>query len=343
MAEFVDNNKESEGAAVPKNQHELQLVIHDKENDKYYWPAVQEGVTWELTWKGSPGKLTFKVFADKKLNFHEGDEVQANYGGTNFFYGYVFTKKRSKDNIITVTAYDQIRYLKNKDIYNFTDKKAGDVIKQIAEDFQLKVGEMVDTGYVIPKFRGGNKTLMDIIQTILDMTTENTGKLYAFYDDFGELRLKELEDMEVGILVDAETAQDFSYTSDIDKDTYNRIKLYYDNTDTGKRDVWMTLDSANIKRWGVLQLTESINAKKPLNYNQMADIKLKLHNRVKRTLSISGAFGDLRVRAGSLICVDLALGDVKLTKQVIVEAVKHKFYNGIHTMDLTVKGDVITG
>ena len=347
MADFMSTNNNSLGAGVQADQRQLQLIIHDKENDKYYWPAVSEGVSWELTWKGSPGKLTFKVLADEILNFHEGDEVQANFGGINFFYGYVFSKKRNKDGIITVTAYDQIRYLKNKDIYNFIDKKAGDIIKQIADDFQLKIGtekgDMADTGYVIPKFRGANKTLMDIIQTILDMTTENTGRLYCFYDDFGVLKLKDLEDMEVDILIDAETAQNFSYNSDIDHDTYNQVKLYYDNTETGKRDVWMSKDSANIKRWGVLQLTESVNPKKAINFGQMADTKLKLHNRVKRSLSISGAFGDIRVRAGSLIYVDLNLGDVRLTKRVIVETVKHKFEHGLYTMDLTVKGDVITG
>lgn len=343
----MSTQQPSMGAAVSATQQEMQLIIHDKENDKYYWPAVQEGVTWDLTWKGSPGKLTFNVLADETLNFHEGDEVQANFGGTSFFYGYVFIKKRSKDGIITVTAYDQIRYLKNKDIYNFVNKKASDIIRQIADDFQLKVGkekgDMADTGYVIPKYRGANKTLMDIIQTTLDMTTENNGKLYAFFDDFGELKLKDLQDMQVDILIDAETAQDFAYSSDIDKDTYNQVKLYYDNKETGKRDVWMSKDSANIKRWGVLQLTESVNPKKAMNFGQMADTKLKLHNRIKRTLSIRGAFGDLRVRAGSMVYVDLNLGDMKLTKQVIVETVKHKFDNGLHTMDLTVKGDVITG
>ena len=175
------------------------------------------------------------------------------------------------------------------------------------------------------------------------MTTENTGNLYVFYDDCGKLTLKDLEQMEVKIVIDAETAQDFSYNSDIDKDTYNQVKLFYDNKETGKRDVWMSKGSANIKRWGVLQLTESVNPKKAMNFGQMADTKLKLHNRVKRTLSISGAFGDLRIRGGSMLYVDLNLGDVKLTKRVIVESVKHKFDNGLYTMDLTVKGDVITG
>ena len=44
-----------------------------------------------------------------------------------------------------------------------------------------------------------------------------------------------------------------------------------------------------------------------------------------------------------MLYVDLNLGDMKLAKQIIVENVKHKFSNNLHLMDLTVRGDVITG
>lgn len=321
----------------------LQLVIHNRETDKYYWPAVQDDVTWELHRKGTPGKLTFKVLKDEILNFNEGNTVQLNYGGTNLFYGYVFMKKRNKDASISVTAYDQLRYLKNKDIYSFINTKAGDAIKQIAEDFQLQVGEIADTGYVIPKYRGSNETLIDIMQTMIDMTIENTIETYVLYDDFGKLMLKNIQDLKLDILIDAETAEDFTYESSIDKDTYSRVKLYYDNKDEGKRDVWMSYSGESIKKWGILQLTESVNAKKSINFAEMADAKLKQHNRVKRTLTIQNAIGDKRVRAGTMLYINLNLGDMQLTKLVIVEEVKHKFSNNQHVMDLIVRGDVITG
>ena len=321
----------------------MQIIIHNRETDKYYWPVIQDGVTWELSRKGTPGKVTFKVLKDNILNFNEGNTVQMNYDGVDLFYGYVFIKKRNKDNSINVTAYDQIRYLKNKDIYSFVNKKANEAITRIAEDFQLKLGKIVDTEYVIPKYRGGNETLIDIMQTMLDMTIENTKKMYVLRDNYGKLELCDIEDLKVNILIDAETAEDFSYESSIDKDTYSRVKLYYDNKEEGKRDVWMSYDSTSIKKWGVLQLTESVNAKKAINFAEMADAKLRYHNRVKRTLTIQNVVGDTRVRAGTMLHVNLNLGDMQLAKQVIVENVKHKFSNNQHVMDLTVRGDVITG
>ena len=114
------------------SKNELQLIIHNKETDKYYWPSVTDDVQWETARKGTPGKLTFKLCknpAGDVLDFHEGDEVQAVYGGTPFFYGYVFVKSRSKDNLMSATAYDQIRYLKNKAVYTFQNKTAEKNIK----------------------------------------------------------------------------------------------------------------------------------------------------------------------------------------------------------------------
>ena len=59
--------------------------------------------------------------------------------------------------------------------------------------------------------------------------------MYVLYDDFGKLCLKNLERMKVGLVIDEETGENFDYESSIDSDTYNQIKLTYDNSDTGKK------------------------------------------------------------------------------------------------------------
>ena len=334
-----------------KLKDDLQIVIHHKAEDKYYIPAVVESARWETSWKGAPGRFTFTILKDEIIQVAEGDVVQANYQGTNFFYGFVFSKKRDKNMQITITAYDQLRYLKNKSIYVFTEKTASEMITAIAKDFMLKTGSIADTAYVIPKYRGSNQCVLDIIQDLLDMTTENCTdesgnkvlKLYVLYDDFGELTLKELDEMQTNILIDNETAQNFAYESTIDKETYNKVVLVYDDKEKGVTEAARAADPENIAQWGMLQLTETVNPKKPMNYQVMADNKLAYYNRVRRSLSIKGAFGSIKVRAGSMVVTDLNLGDVKLTKEMIVDSVSHSFSNCEHTMDLVLKGDVITG
>lgn len=74
------------------------------------YPVVQEGVSLALERKGAPGTLKFTVLADESLDFEEGDRVHLSVDGIDMFYGYVFAKKSVSDGLISVTAYDQLRY-----------------------------------------------------------------------------------------------------------------------------------------------------------------------------------------------------------------------------------------
>lgn len=82
--------------------------------------------------------------------FTKGDLVICTYNDVNVFCGFVFTKKRNKEGIISVTAYDQLRYLKNKDTIGYDDISVGELINQIAYGFGLNTGSIANTGYKIP-------------------------------------------------------------------------------------------------------------------------------------------------------------------------------------------------
>lgn len=315
--------------------NDIQITIQN--GDKVYEPAIEEGIEWETERKCVPGKLTFKVLKDSVIDFNEGNIVKLAAGATNVFYGYVFTKKRDKDGLIAVTAYDQLRYLKNKDCYIYPKAMtAAELIKALAADYQLQFGEIEDTEYIIQKRVEDNSTLFDIIQTALGLTLDNKKKLYVLYDDFGKLTLKNIESMLLNILIDADTAENYDYTSSIDSNTYNQVKLFYDNKDTGKREVYKVFDSGNITKWGVLQFCDSIGEK--TNGQAKADALLGLYNKKTRNLIINNAFGDVRVRAGTSIGVQLDLGDVTVNNYMLVEKAKHVFTNNQHIMNLSLRG-----
>lgn len=314
--------------------NDIQLLIQN--GDKVYLPMIEDGIEWTTERKGVPGKLTFNVLADSVLDFTEGNPVRMSVNGTNMFYGFVFTKKRNKDGVIKVTAYDQLRYLKNKDGIHYENKTAAELINQLAADYRLNVGEIEDTEYVIPQRVEDNKTLFDVIQTALDLTLTNKKKLYVLYDDFGKLTLKNIESMLLDYYLDAETAEDFDYTSSIDANTYNRIKLTFENKDEGKRDVYIAQDSAHMNDWGILQYYEKIDEN--CNGQAKVDALLQLYNQKTRNLTINNAFGDLRVRAGTSIIVNLNLGDMNLQKYMLVERARHVFNDNEHMMNLTLRG-----
>lgn len=311
-----------------------QLLIQN--GNRVFEPVVQDGVTWTTERKGAAGKLEFKVLKDNIINFEEGNPVAFKVDNTNLFYGFVFKKKRDKEKIITTTAYDQLRYLKNKDTKTYTNKRADELVQMIANEYQLNTGVLENTGYVIAKKAESNQSLFDIILNALDETIRNRKEMYVLYDDYGKICLKNLERMKVGLVIDEETGENYDYESSIDSDTYNQIKLTCDNSDTGKREIYIARDSSNIEKWGVLQYFDTIDEK--TNGAVKARALLDLYNQKTRSLEIKNALGDIRVRGGSLIIVNLDLGDIKLKNFMLVEKAKHTFKDGEHFMDLTLRG-----
>lgn len=312
----------------------IELLIRN--NNTMFQPLIEDGIVWETERSGSPGKLTFTVIKDNIISFQEGNHVVLRVDGKDVFYGFVFKKSRDKDHNIKVTAYDQLRYLKNKDTLKYKGWTASELIKHIAADKQLQVGEIEDTGYVIAERDESNTTLFDMILNALDMTVTNRKTLYVLYDDFGKITLKSLNSMKTTLMINEETGENFDYTSSIDDNTYNQIKIQYENEETGKIETYMAKDSSHINDWGLLQYYDTV--KNVENAQAKADGLLNLYNEKTRNLKIKNAFGNLDVRAGKMVVVVLNLGDIEVGNYFLVESCKHTFSNDEHTMDLTLKG-----
>lgn len=311
-----------------------QLIIQN--GSQIMGPAVEEGIVWETTRKGAPGKLTFTVVKDEALGFHEGNPVRFIYDGAKIFYGFVFTKKRSNNDLINVTCYDQLRYLKNKDSYVHKNKTASEFLQMLIGDFKLKAGKIENTGMKIPSRIEDKKTLFDMVQNALDLTLQSTRKMYVLYDDFGAIALQNIESMKLDLLIDEESGENFDYTSTIDSNTYNKIKLSFENKEIDKREIYIAQDSKNMNEWGTLQFFETIQEN--VNGKAKADALLALYNQKSRSLSVKRAFGDPRVRGGSSVGVGLYLGDVTVANYMVVENVKHTFNESDHHMDLRLFG-----
>lgn len=301
-----------------------------------YQPIVLDDI--KLTWErqGSPGKLEFKVIQDEVLNFQEGNPVRFKVDGQDLFFGYVWSESQNKDKVVSVIVYDQLRYFKFKDTLLYTDKKAGDIVRLVAAKQNLKVGDIADTSYTIQQRLRDNETYFDMIYDALELTFDNTKKLYVLYDDFGRLTLKDIETMRLDVVVGNDTAEDYDYSTTLD-DVYNQIKLAFDNEETGKREVYIAKDSDNINNWGVLQYFEKID--EITNGQVKANALLELYNRKKRTLTVKKAIGDIRVRGGSSIFVYLPdLNNISIKNYMLVDSVVHTFADNEHWMDIKVRG-----
>lgn len=318
----------------------MEVHLYIQNGQTVYEPVVEGSISWETERKGQPGKCSFTLVPDSTLNIEEGNAVRLDVSGQSVFFGFIFERSWGREGLVKVTAYDQLRYLKNKDSYYYTNLTAGQVIQMIAGDFHLQTGKLADTGQPLTR-NEKDSTLFDIILNALDLTMIYTGKIYVLYDDVGKLALRNVEDMKLDITINEETAQDYDYKISIDSNTYNQIKLYYDNSDTKKRETYMARDSGNINKWGLLQMNESIE--KGVSGQTVAENYLKLYNQPSRSFTVKEAFGDVRVRAGCLIPVQMDIKDQKLNNYLLIESVSHKVDEGVHTMDLKLRGANING
>lgn len=316
-----------------------ELIVQEKRTGKSWDIAPQtQKVTYTTNRTGSPGTLKFTVNASG-ISFVEGDAVRFSVDGEVVFLGWVFTKSRDRYAVIEVTCYDQLRYLKASASYCFVGRTAGDIIREIAQDFQLTVGALDDTGYAIPTLVKEDKSCLDIISAAIQDTLLATGKLYTFFDDAGALSLREAGAMVArGVVGEGSLLLDYTYKTDIDEHTYNSIKLVRPNEATGRGDVFQVVDSGNIARWGLLQLYQTVD--EAINNAQTAakaKSMLSYYNRRWRTLKVS-ALGLNGVQAGQMLMMDVPnLGDINLFGPVLLEKVTHTYEHDTHTMDFEVR------
>ena len=127
---------------------------------------------------------------------------------------------------------------------------------------------------------------------------------------------------------------DYQYEKTIDKDTYNHIKMYRENPDTGKRDIWIAKDSDNMKRWGKLQLlvkaddndTQAMIQDTLQNY-------LKVKNKETQTLKLH-ALGIKELQAGRGF--KFVLERERINQDMWIVNSTHNFNKDTYTMELEV-------
>ena len=310
-------------------------VIVNNGKKKFAVP-VKDGmkITWER--KEMPGKLTFEAMVEKGFKIVEGNAVLVSVDGVKLFYGFVFTRQKTKSGLMSYTVYDQLRYLKNKDTILYKKKRADELVRLIAGRFGMNCGKLENTGYAMSAIED-DTSLFDMVQNALDNTLLTKDQMYVLYDKAGSLRLTNVSRMKVNnCLIDSETGEDYTYKTTIDDNVYNQVKLIYENKETGSYDIYIAKSTKSINKWGVLQYLEKIDD--PDIGKLKSEACLKLYNQKIRRLTITGVVGNKKVRGGSLVPVILRLGDIKIANYMLVEKVTHTFDNRQHTMDLVLSG-----
>lgn len=320
----------------------IQLVVQDNVSSQVKdISALVVAVTWETAVEDQPGKLTFQYQHVPGVDLNEGSVIMLKVNGTGVFYGYVFKRGVREDLMITITAYDQLRYLKNKDTRVIKSLTASQLFEQLCKELNLQHRVVEASTYVIASLIQDNKAYYEMISRAITDTLINSANWYVIYDNFGVIEFNNLNNLKTPIYLGPATSiTSYTYESEIDSDTYNQIKLIREDTEAGKREVYIAKDSSNIAKWGSLQYFEKVDAgANSAQIRERAEGLLKAKNRVTKSLSLV-AVGDLRIRAGSGVILDLPDLDgfgFQGKRYYMVTECQHSFQNEAHAMHLKVR------
>lgn len=317
----------------------LKMTVQNSETGTIYDISELVGnIKYDTELSESPGKLTFICQRDPNgiLQIECGSLIHFIIDDFGIFVGYVFDMSTDGNDVYSITAYDQMRYLKNKEVYQTSNQTASEIFESVCKDSGLKYEVVTPSVYKPDDYVHDNATLFSVIQYGIDRAnTQEANKHYFIRDNYGTLQFTELKERKTNIIIGEESLlTSFKYNISIDSDTFNTVKIYRENKDTGKREVWKELDSYNQGKWGLLQHLEKANDNmNEAQIREYADKLLKLKNRETQSLKLT-AIGAKEITAGSGFRVSLPI--VGIEQDMWVKKASHKYSYLDHIMDLEV-------
>lgn len=287
--------------------------------------------------EGNAGKLTVLLQKDPRnlLQISNGSIVSFIADGIGIFFGYVFTIGTDAKETYKLTAYDQMRYLKNEEVYVTQNLTASQIFEKICYDNQLRYQIKVPSNYIPSAFLHDKKTLYEIINRGIKLANIYEQKQYYITDEFGTLTWSELGSEKTNLILgDGSLLTNYQYERSIDKDSFNQVKIYRENQESGKRDIWIAKDSNNVRRWGKLQYIEKADDNDTEAMIQDTIQKLlKVKNRETQTLKLN-ALGVNELQAGKGF--KFILNRENINQDMWIISSTHNYNKNTHTMELEV-------
>lgn len=279
-------------------------------------------------------EVTFQASSDgRKATFKltEGDLITFRYNNVLRFIGVAFKTDISSDGNLSITAYDSNVYLSKSNANKiFTNKKASDIIRALAKEFGIQLGNVADTGYVIPYLRFQNRTLYDMVLTALTLTRKQTGKRFFIANKAGKLTLVEgVKAYPRYVFKDGENVISATYSRSIE-DTKTQVQVI--GGKKGAETIVTVKDDTKRKKYGVLQIVEEMDEKATVSQvKQRANALLKEQSVVHEQLSVE-VLGVPEVDVGTPVYISNQMTATK--GGYYVTNVVHNYSAGLHTMSL---------
>lgn len=279
---------------------------------------------------------------DKKFNRFEipiGSKVVLSNNGTNIFSGIIISYDRSSMAHYSYKAYDYGFYLnKSEAMIQFNNTSVSTAITRLCNENSIPVGAVTSISTNVSKIYNGDK-ISDIIKDLLKLGTNELGTKYRLEVRDNKLYIDKYEDLiitayykparNVGGFDPTNIPGSFNSTYSIE-DMATRV-LIISSSEKNATIRAKAEDSENISKYGLLTKVEKLDDKNNSQAANIAKLKLKELNKVKRSFKIT-LFGDDKVRAGRMLVFNQP--EINLVGAFLVKNCTHNYNGRSHTMSL---------
>lgn len=305
-------------------------------NDNMDLSEIVDTAEYTSTLNNGASVLKFECAFSQDIKYDMGDTVRLVVDDNVLFFGYLFDSTVSGQKI-KFTCYDQLVYLAAKNSFMLKNQPLTQSINDISylysDGLRVRLGNIENTELNLKAKNVDDKSGLDVAYELIDENRLANGYWYALYDYNGALNLTDIVNMRLPIAIgDNSLGHDYEYSISIKNDTYNYIKSAKDDKASGTRNIFIAQDSKSIQKWGKLVYYNKINAElNDTQISQQSNMILLLKNRPTQQLRVN-SLGDIRVRGGSGVKVEIS--DININFWAVVTKVVHKFKGNEHTMSL---------
>ena len=285
---------------------------------------------WSGSYQQACRKLTFSVLASPYDTSIPRVDIQCGYVVRMFeddkelFRGYIQSRDINyNSNSINYMALDGGTYvLRNELVYNFKNKTAEEITRQVCNDLGVPAGNLASTNQTMDKKFFG-KGAYDIIMTAYTYASAKTNKKYMCLMDKGQLNVIEKGEVVLDLAFEeGVNITDSNFSEDI-SNMVNKVKVY-SSEETFVKDI---TNDEDMKLYG----TFSKVLKQEENKDTDAEAK-NLLKKIERKATIDG-FGDSSCITGYGVKVKDAY--TNLVGLFYIDEDIHTFEEGIHKIKLT--------
>lgn len=267
---------------------------------------------------------------NRNLTIKPGRKVTFRYDGKLRFIGIIFSHNINDKGDVTFTSYDSNVYLtKSTNTYIYRNKKASDIIKTLGKEYGIPLGEIADTGYVIPYLRVQSATLYDLALKALTVTRKQTGKRFVFGNVNGRLTVSAVAKSPTKyVFENGKNILSANYSASIEE-TITQVRVV--GGKKGKQTSVIVRNAELREVYGVMQAFEEMDEKATASQvKQRANALLNERGVVDETYEVE-VLGIPEVDVGTAVYIKNAMTGVY--GAFYVDSITHAYKNP-HTMAL---------